>query len=133
MGKYWKLLGVYDSETTAYTEFAVAGFTSPWSPGSDAHLIGLRAQMNRSAATSLINAVQIKLTSESFNPASIECGVVGSGLQTAPALQPDSVDWEVDQMVSKGADVTLEARNITADTPVTVSVLLWGLFESGGG
>lgn len=126
---FWKLLGVYDSETTAWTEFATSGYASPWDPGFNAKLLGLRVTPNRSAATSLINMVQFRLTSETFRPQSIECGCVGSGLQTAPALQAPHMDWKVDQEVSKGSKITLEGRNVTADTPVTVSVGLWGYFE----
>lgn len=127
--RFWKLLGVYDSETTAWTEFATSGFASPFAPGFNARLLGLRVTPNRSAATSLINMVQFRLTSDSFRPNAIECGGVGSGLQTAPALQAEHLDWEVNQEITKGSDVVLEGRNVTADTPVTVSVGLWGYFE----
>jgi len=85
--------------------------------------------MNRSAATSLINGVQLRLSCTKFAPNAIECGVVGSGLQTAPAVEPLPQDWQVDQPVQAGVPITIEGRNVTADTPVTVSVLLWGLFE----
>lgn len=133
MGKYWKLLGQYDAETTTYSEFAVSGMASPYTPIEKATLVGLRAVVNRSAASSLINHVQFKLTSATFKPNSIECGVQGSGLQTAPALQSGDtakIDWEVSQPVDAGVPITLEGRNVTADTPVTVSVVLYGCFQS---
>jgi len=132
--RYWKLLGQYDSETTAYTELAVSGMASPYSPVESARLKGLRAIINRSAATSLINHVGFKLTCATFTPNSIEVGAQGSGLQTAPAGVGGvsaQHDWEVDQPVQAGVPITLEARNITADTPVTVSALLYGLFDNG--
>jgi len=128
--KYWRCLGQYDAETTTYSALAVAGFTSPYTPDEDARLIGLRTVVNRSAVTSLINHVQFRLTCTTFKPNSIECGAQGSGLQTAPAVQPNETDWSVDQMVKAGVPVTIEARNVTADTPVTTSVLLYGCFQS---
>jgi hypothetical protein len=126
----------YDGEATTYAEAAVSGMASPFAPVESARLKGLRMIINRSSAASLINHVQAKLTSASFRPNSIEVGGQGSGLQTAPALQSgDSakMDWEVDQAVIAGTPITCEFRNITADTPVTVSVLLYGLFDNGGG
>jgi len=132
--KYWKLLGQYDAETTTYSEFAVSGMASPYSPVENARLVGLRAIINRSAATSLINHVGFKLTCATFTPNSIEVGGQGSGLQTAPAFQSgddSKLDWEVDQPVQAGVPITLEGRNITADTPITVSALLYGCFDNG--
>lgn len=129
MGKYWRCIGQYDAETTSYTAFAVSGFSSPYTPDKDGNLTGLRVMMNRSAATSLINHVEIKLTSTTFNPNSIEVGLTGGGLQTAPAFQPASVDFDINQPVKAGVPITIEGRNVTADTPVTVSVLLYGRFE----
>lgn len=133
--RYWKLMGQYDAETTTYSEFGVFGMSSPYSPVENARLKGLRAVVNRSAATSLINHVGIKLTCATFTPNSLEVGGQGSGLQTAPALQSGATsqtDWEVDQPVQAGVPITLEGRNISgADTPVTVSVLLYGLFDNG--
>lgn len=133
MGEYWRLLGEYDSETTAYTAFAGAAKASPYTPDEDAMLVGLRVQINRSAATSLINAVQFRLTCTQFKPNSMEVGGQGSGLQTAPAQMSGETaitDWSVKQPVKSGVPITIEGRNVTADTPVTVSALLWGKFVS---
>lgn len=129
MKRLWRLLGEYDSETTAYTLFAGPKGSSPYTPDFSGSLVALRAIANRSAASSLVNHVQMKLTSTTFIPNSIECAVQGSGLQTAPALQPEHLDWPVAQPVQAGVPITLEGRNNTVDTPVTVSVLLYGLFE----
>jgi hypothetical protein len=130
MAKTWRLLGQYDAETTTYSAFAVAGMASPYTPDFNGRLIGLRMVINRSAATSLINHVGVKLTCTTFQPNVIEVGGQGSGLQTAPAMQAETLDWQVDQVVKAGVPITLEGRNITADTPVTVSALLYGLFEA---
>lgn len=130
MAKYWKLLGEYDAESDTYTEFAGGAGTSPYTPKADGKLVGLRAIANRDAATSLVDHVQMKLTCDTFVPNSIECACQGSGLQTAPALQEMGMDWAVDQVVKAGVPIVLEGRNVGADTQVTVSALLYGLFES---
>lgn len=130
MGRWWELLAEYDSETTAYTEAAGVA-VSPFSPKTNAQLIALRVEIGRDAATSLINSIQFRLTSATFNPLNaIEAGGVGSGLSTAPAFQPNPTDWPVDQPVQAGVPIKIEGRNTTADTPVTVSAFLWGLFEA---
>lgn len=130
MGKFWRCLGQYDSETTSYTALAVSGFSSPYTPDFNGKLLGLRAIVNRSAATSLINHIEFRLTCTSFSPNTIEIGAQGGGLQTAPALQPEALDWQIDEPVVAGVPITIEGRNVTADTPVTVSAMIYGLFES---
>jgi len=132
--RYWLLLAEYDSETTSYTACAGAAQTSPFNPVENARLVGLRSIINRSAASSLINHVQWKLTCTSFTPNEMHAGGQGSGLQTAPALQSGNTsqnDYEVNQPVQAGVPIKIEARNVTADTPVTVSALLYGLFDNG--
>jgi len=128
--KYWALMGEYDAESTTYTAFAGGGGSSPFTPSVPGRLIGLRVVPNRSAATSLINHVAIELSCSLFTPNAIECGGQGTGLQTAPALQQGSIDYEVDQPVAPGNPIKLKGKNVTADTPVTVSVLLYGYFEA---
>lgn len=128
-GKFWRLLGEYDAEATTYSAFAGPKGASPYTPDVDAWLTGLRVVVNRSAATTLVNHVQVKLTSTTFTPNSIEVGVQGGGIQTAPALQPEHLDFDVMQPVKSGVPITLEGRNNTADSPVTVSVMVYGRFE----
>jgi len=94
--------------------------------------VALRTIASRDAATSLTNAVGIRLTSTSFQPNTIEVCAEGGGLQTAPVANPYVVDYEVDQEVKSGVEITLEAKNITADTPVTPNVLLLGYFDNAG-
>lgn len=134
MARYWRLLGEYDAETTTYSKFAGPGGSSPYTPDESARLTAIRVVMNRSAATTLSNHVQFKLTCNTFRPNSIECGGQGSGLQTAPALmsgQVASSDWDVDQEVNAGVPITLEGKNNTVDTPVTQSVMVYGRFDNG--
>src|SRR3972149_6602739 len=128
--KTWRLLGQYDAESTTHSALAVSGMASPYTPDFNGRMIGLRTIVNRSAATSLINHVEFRLTCTTFRPNVIEVGGQGSGLQTAPAMQAVHEDWEVDQPVQAGVPITIEGRNVTADTPVTVSALIYALFEA---
>lgn len=127
----WRLLGEYDSETTTYTALAVTGRSSPYTPDFNGRLIGLRAMVNRNAATTLTDHVQFRLTSTTFTPNTIEVGVTGTGVQTAPAFVAPPTDWDLDQVVAAGVPVHIEGRNIGADTHLTNSVLLYGLFDVG--
>lgn len=125
----WRLLGEYDAETTTYSALAGGAGSSPYTPDFDGTLIGLRTIVSRDAATTLTNHVQFKLTCTTFNPNVIEVGAEGSGLQTAPALANQGMDWPVNQAVRSGVPITIEARNVTADTPVTNNVLIYGQFQ----
>jgi hypothetical protein len=79
----------------------------------------------------LTEQVEIRLTCDTFVPNAIECGAQGSGIATAPSLRANQAyDWPVDQEIKAGVPITLEGRNITADTPVGVSVHLYGCIES---
>jgi len=127
--KYWRCLGQYDAESTTYSELAVAGFTSPFSVPKNGRLTGLRAIINRSAVTSLINHIEFRLSCTDWSPNVIEVGGQGGGIQTAPVSQPAPFDYDIDQPVVSGHTMTIEARNVTADTPVTVSAMLYGRFE----
>jgi hypothetical protein len=129
MGRYTELLGEYDAETTTYSAFAGGAGASPYTPKKDGTLVGLRVMVSRDAATSLTDHVQIKLTCTTFNPNAIEVGATGTGLQTAPAFVTAPVDWPVNQPVKAGVPITLEGRNVTADTPITNCVLLYGIFQ----
>jgi len=132
MARYWKVLGEYNAESTTFSAFAGGGGASPYNPVEDARLKGLRVLINRAAASSLINGLVFRLTSSSFQPNTIEVAGVGGGLQTAPIAAVPYYDFEVDQPVRSGVQVTLEGKNVSeTDTPVTVSALLLGLFDNG--
>lgn len=125
------LLGEYDSETTAFTAFAGGAGASPYTPKADARLRAIKLMPARGAATQLLNHVQVRLTSATFKPINeINVGVDGSGLQTAPAFQPATQTHVVDQEVKAGVPITLEGRNVTADTPVGVQLMVYAVFES---
>lgn len=128
---YWKYLGEYDAESTTFTAFAGGAGASPYTPTKTARMTGLRVIVGADAATTLTEGVEFRLTCDTFDPNSIECGAQGSGLATVPALRANQAfDWVVDQQVDAGVPITLEGRNITADTPVGVSVSLYAYFEA---
>jgi hypothetical protein len=126
--KIWRLMGEYDAETTTYS--ACAGTpASPFTPDFSGRLIGLRTIASGSAVTSLTRHIEFRLTCAKWQPNTIEVGVQGSGLETAPLNPSFHKDWEVDQEVVAGVPITIEARNITAATPITVESFIYGLFE----
>jgi hypothetical protein len=132
MARYWDLLAEYDAVTDTYTEAAGGTKASPYSPLLNGKLVGLRAIANRDSAASLVDHIQFKLSCATFKPNAFTIGLQGSGLQTAPALQSGHAaqqDYDVDQAVQVGSQITIEARNVGADTQVTVSALLYGCFE----
>lgn len=129
MGKYWKLMAEYDAETATYSAAAGANAPSPFTPSENAKLVGLRVIVSAVAATSLTEAVQFKLTCNTFRPNSIEVGGQGLGLATAPRSELLPFDWAVEQSVMAGVPVTIEAR-CTSGTDVTNNVQLWGCFIS---
>lgn len=130
MVKFTRLLGEYNAETTTYSAAAGTAQTSPYTPDMDARLIGLRTMEGGGAATSLMNHVQWRLTCTTFRPNTIHVGQDGGGLQTAPRITVPPTDWPCDQEVKSGVPITVEARNVTADTPVTVDTFLYGIFEA---
>jgi len=124
MARYWKVLGEYNAETTTFSNFAGPSGSSPYSPVETARLKGVRVLLGRAAASSLINGLIFKLTSTSFSPQSIEFAAVGGGLQTAPIAAVPFYDFECDQLVQSGVQITLEGKNVSeTDTP--------GLFDNG--
>jgi len=129
MATCWRMLARYDAETTTYSACAGAGGTSPYTPEFDGKLVGLRGIAGGGAATALVNMVQFKLSCVTFKPNVIEAAVLGNGIQTAPAFKPAPLDFPVEQDVKAGVPITIEGRNIDADTPVTVDVQLWGCFQ----
>jgi len=130
MAIWQDLLGEYDAESTTFSAFAGGAGSSPYTPKANARLRAIKVDVIRGAATQLVNHVQIRLTCATFKPINeINVGGDGSGLQTAPAFQNPMTVHEVDQEVKAGVPITLEGRNVTADTPVAVQVLVYAVFE----
>lgn len=130
MGRYWRVLGEYDAETTTFSELAGGAGTSPYTHDEDATLVGLRAIVGGDAATTLTELVEFRLTCTAWKPNQMSVVCAGGGLRTAPFPQPAPVDYAVNQPIKASTKITIEARNITADTPITNSVVLLGCFES---
>lgn len=127
--RYWRLIGHYDAETATYSACAGAMQTSPYTPDSDGTLVGLRSIVGRTAATTLTDHVQFRLTCTTFNPNTIHAAAQGTGLQTAPAQAAPVIDFEVNQPVKAGVPITVEGRCANASA-VTNDLFLYGLFDT---
>lgn len=128
MARIWRLMGEYDAETTTFS--ALAGTpASPFTPDFNGRLLGLRTIPSGSAATSLVRHIEFRLTCAAWSPNTIEVGCQGSGLETAPFQPNGPMDWQVDQPVQAGVPITIEGKNITGATPVTVEAFVYGLFD----
>jgi len=125
MGAWTEYLGIYDAETKTFSALA----TSPYSPTKSGRLKELRVVVSAAAVTSLTEHVQFKLTCTTFNPNSIYAWAQGSGLATAPRQNLPEFIIPVDQPVQAGVPITIEGRNLTADTPITVEVHVYAVFE----
>ena len=125
--KFWRLMGHYDAETSTWSACAGTAQTSPWTPDFNGTLIGLRTQVSATAATSLVEHVQLKLTCNNFRPASIECFGQGNGLQTVPCNAQPTTDFPLEQPIVAGVPVSIEGR-CTDGTPVTNNTYVYGQF-----
>lgn len=128
MYKFWRMMAEYNAESKTYSE-AAGTKASPFVSDFNGKLLALRTIESGDAATTLTEMVQWKLSCNKFRPNVIECATNGHGLQTAPGGHSQPSDWVVDQPIQSGVGITIEARNLTADTPVGVLTSLWGLFE----
>lgn len=129
MSSYYLLMGEIQEEGTTYAAAAGALAPSPFMPPEDAKLTGIRLMPCATAATSLLNGLQVRMSSTSFKPNAIEFGVTGNGLQTVPAFSQPIVDFDIDQVVKGGNKVTIESRNVNGSA-VTVECMIFGRFES---
>lgn len=130
--KYWRLIGHYDAETTAWSACAGAMQASPYTPDENATLIAIRTIVGRTAATTLTDGIQFRITSTSFVPNQIQAMALGSGLQTAPAFPAPPQDYPVMQKVVLGNGINVEGRCANA-SGVTNDVFVMGLFDNGRG
>lgn len=131
MGEYWKIMGRYDAETQAWSAFTTftGGPASPFVPVEQSTLIGVRIIVGAQAATSLTEGVGIRMTCTGWKPNTQDFVVSGTGLRTAPANQPPTYDFPVNQPCSPSLPITLEGICLEA-THVTNSVLVMGKFKS---
>ncbi len=129
MGRYWRIIGHYNGEATAYEALAGTFQASPYTPDEDARLINIRTVVNAEAATSLVEGGQIRLSCTTFKPNAMHVGFSGTGLQTVPCASQGYLDFPCDQPVKSGVPITLEGRHAVA-TAVTANVIVYGLFQS---
>lgn len=130
MTKFWRLLGEMVETGTSFAPVAGAAAPSPYIPDIDATLIGIRIITGRQAASSLTNDFQITMVSTTFIPNEIHAGSCGSGLQTAPAILPNQMDFEIFQPVKSGVKININGRNLYANC-VTPDNMIFGLFQVG--
>jgi len=128
MARYWRLMGEYDAESATFTAFAGGGGASPYTPETDGTLVAVRVLPASTAATTLFEMVNIRLTCTLWKPNAIEVGAIGNGLRTVPATPQKEFDWLINQPVRTNVNITMEGENL-AGTPVTVQVFVYGLFE----
>lgn len=131
MAKWWEAIAEYDAETKTWSACVgtVSGYSSPWTPKKSARCTKLRVIINADAATTLAQHVQFRLKYSEW-PVDIIVAGQGVGLQTVPTqARAEPIDWEVDLGIKAGVPMEIEGRNVTADTPVGVSALLYALME----
>lgn len=129
MAKSYQYLANYDAETTAWSAAAGPGGTSPYSPPVDGRMTGIRLIFGRTAATTLMNQINIRLTCALWSPNQIVVGGCGTGLATVPAFQPPVYDFDIDQPIKAGVPVTVEGINILANA-VTADIHVFGRIEN---
>ena len=122
-------MGEYDAESATFTAFAGAGGASPYTPETDGKLLAVRILPASTAATTLFEMANFRLTCTLWTPNAIEVGALGNGLRTVPATPQEPIDWIIDQPVKTNKNIVLEGENL-AGTPVTVQVFLYGYFET---
>lgn len=131
MPKSYQYMANYDAETTAYSTAVGPGGSSPYAPTINGRLTGVRIIVGRTAATTLTNEVNIRLSCPLWTPNSMVLSACGTGLQTAPAFNAQTFDYDVDQPVSMSSPITVEGINILANA-VTNDIHVLGRFETGG-
>lgn len=126
--KIWRLMGHYDAETNTWSACAGTAQTSPYTPDFNGTLVGTRTVVSAVAATTLTEHVELRLTSAQWTPNVCELAAQGNGLQTAPAIAGQTLDFSVNLPVKAGVPITVEGR-CPDGTDVTNSVFLYGCFE----
>lgn len=131
MGKWIECIGEYDAEATTWAAVlgTLSGYKSPYTPLKTGRIRKLRIIFTGGAATQLIDHVQFRLKSAAW-PVDCVVGADGGGVHTngIPYTAP-SEEFDVDLPITAGVPVTIEGRNVTPQTPVTVSVMLYATIE----
>jgi hypothetical protein len=117
-------IATYIGAAKTYT--AMTG--SPYSPQVNGRLVQLKLHLYGSAVTALIEGMEVKVSCPLWGIDTVIMAQ-GAGIRTAPAFPIATAVQNVDLQIRVGSQITCEARNVTADTPVTVECTLIGVFE----
>lgn len=132
MGDIWTdYIGEYNAETKTFSALAGEGITGGvFTPKKAARLKRIILVAGGDAASTLMEHVQIKITSTNFAGVDVLVGISDTGLRTAPAFRTPPSVWAQDLDVEAGVPWNVSGKNITADTPVGVSVHVYAVFEA---
>ncbi len=114
------------SQSVTKTYVAMTG--SPYSPLTDGKLVTVKLLACGDAATSLIEGVQVKVECPLWG-VPLTVATVGAGLRTVPQLPIPVGVQNCDLQVRTGVQITVQIKNVTADTPVTPQYVVIGVFE----
>lgn len=132
MARCWRLIGHSVDEGTTYAPCAGTFQTSPYTPDFNGTLLDIKTIVGRTAATTLTDHGQVRLTSTTFVPNTIHAAYLGSGLQTAPAQAAVPLEFPCAQPVKSGVPITVETRNANA-SGVTNDIFIFGYFDVSAG
>ena len=124
---------VYSVEMATYigagkTYVAMTG--SPFAPLTNGRLVQLKLILYGSAVTALIEGVTILAECPAWGGVPVTISGAGARLRTAPAFPIEVIVQNCDVPIKTGVNITLQIKNVTADTPVTVEATLIGVFEA---
>jgi len=100
-----------------------------WSPIANGRIVALHLVVYGSAVTALIEGVQAKIQCSSWGGYDVVVGSAGGGIRTAPGVPIPVKSFDEDLAIETGKDVSVQFRNQTADTPVTVEIDLLATLE----
>jgi len=122
---------IYSDEIATYIgadKTLVAMTGSPYSPKANGRLIQLKLAVYGSSVAALIEGIEAVATCPLWG-VPVAVVTAGAGLRTAPAFPIPTGITNCDLAVQVGNQITVQIKNITADTPVTVEAVLIGVFE----
>jgi len=124
---YSDIIAEHVGEETAWTD-ATTG--ADYSPLFNGRLIQLKLAFAQTTAASVVTTVMAKVECSTFGGRPAIVMMCGSGLQTAPSLPMPIGVLNCDLPVTQAAKLKTAFRHQAgAITPVTVNLLLLGVFE----
>lgn len=98
-------------------------------PPHDGRLLKVIVMWSGEAVTSLMEQVRVELTCNIWSPNTIEMGLVGANIRTAPAFPIPPAEYVVDQPVRTNQEIQGQYAYDNAATPVTSDLLVFGVFS----